>query len=1196
MYIYSAAVTYKTSADNTPAEPVFTNTWKKGPVTITKKVLDSDGADITSTCTETFRINLTYKYPEGYKGSEDYPEFVELNKGNNFTATVSELPYGTKVSFDEDDAHGMTPTYEPADKSVTVGDNTAEIKVTNKRQAPGATSFPVKFTKQFKYGTLEGNDFEFKITDGDPITDKTAKNDKNGVVDFGTVDVKYVKTAKPAEGTTIYLTDDDFDATGVATLTFTAKETDAHEANVFYDQESVTFVQKIKKTVTAAQTTLSLDNSYYEKGNETNLTEGRFVNEYKGDIKISKTIENVSEAQKEKTFTADVEIKLVGADGKLSDKFEKIPYSYTYTDEGSARPVTTNPTTELELKHGRVFTLSGIPMGSVIKVTERADDKYTPSYNTTEAKVGETAEIIVTNTLNTPGEAKLDVYKTFSENALTAGVNMESKNNKFSFTMTGDSENAVLKDYSSTVVLSSYEDGLLVGKGTFDKITFPSNYAYGSGTEVKFHVVENAQIEGNDGNIIYDKSEYDVVYTVSLGEEGIRISAPVITKGNAPAATVTFQNDYPVGKVQILKSVKDFDGIDLEAFKAGFPIKITITTPDGNVTEDTTKTISAADSLDPEKVLTIDKLPYGTTVKVEETDAKGMTSSVDKPEVTVDENTPAQTVTVTNTRTKLTPAKAAPYVNKTVKGSDISLYNEKFDFELSGNGITPLTAKNNAQGKVQFGDINFRLKKAASDKTEGNTIVIDRSAFANSKTIPFTFTVKETTADTDDIKTDKTEKTVTIKVTLDDSAIDEVKLTAAFDDTAVPTFTNEKYGRVKVTKKVLDINNTEIKPDVNFGFELYNGNTKVDSFTINVSKTDTESYTSAYFPVDTVLTVKETNPNGFNCTKDVQTITVLDEAQNEIPVVNFDNKRPQPGEVSKEFSVNKVAQGYKLSSGDFSFTAKGPNGFDETVANDVNGSANFSKITFKYTTGEEQNTATTIYLRDKDFKDGPAKFKYTITENDGGNNDIIYDLNTVVEAVITVEMNKVSESEIDLVASLAYTGGNNTFTNPVRTGSAKIIKKDQEDNPVDGVEFTLYKVSSDNLSRQQVLEDGVVQGRATTSGGEAVFENLDLYVDGNQTLSNPEYQWYCFAETDPGDSHNLNSELKFFRIPTEGVYDVEYTYMNGKITSPISGGEGMFTFKLVGSILLALASAMLAGYVFFVKKSNKKSARFSVKK
>ena len=193
-------------------------------------------------------------------------------------------------------------------------------------------------------------------------------------------------------------------------------------------------------------------------------------------------------------------------------------------------------------------------------------------------------------------------------------------------------------------------------------------------------------------------------------------------------------------------------------------------------------------------------------------------------------------------------------------------------------------------------------------------------------------------------------------------------------------------------------------------------------------------------------------------------------------------------------------------------------------------------------------------------------------------------------------MNKVSESEIDLVASLAYTGGNNTFTNPVRTGSAKIIKKDQEDNPVDGVEFTLYKVSSDNLSRQQVLEDGVVQGRATTSGGEAVFENLDLYVDGNQTLSNPEYQWYCFAETDPGDSHNLNSELKFFRIPTEGVYDVEYTYMNGKITSPISGGEGMFTFKLVGSILLALASAMLAGYVFFVKKSNKKSARFSVKK
>ncbi len=94
MYTYAAAVTYSEAVTYTPAEPVFTNTWKKGPVTITKKVLDSDGADITSTCTETFRINLTYTYPADYTGdTTQFPASVSLNKANGFTATINDLPY-----------------------------------------------------------------------------------------------------------------------------------------------------------------------------------------------------------------------------------------------------------------------------------------------------------------------------------------------------------------------------------------------------------------------------------------------------------------------------------------------------------------------------------------------------------------------------------------------------------------------------------------------------------------------------------------------------------------------------------------------------------------------------------------------------------------------------------------------------------------------------------------------------------------------------------------------------------------------------------------------------------------------------------------------------------------------------------------------------------------------------------------------
>ena len=38
------------------------------------------------------------------------------------------------------------------------------------------------------------------------------------------------------------------------------------------------------------------------------------------------------------------------------------------------------------------------------------------------------------------------------------------------------------------------------------------------------------------------------------------------------------------------------------------------------------------------------------------------------------------------------------------------------------------------------------------------------------------------------------------------------------------------------------------------------------------------------------------------------------------------------------------------------------------------------------------------------------------------------------------------------------------------------------------------------------------------------------------------------------------------------------------------GGEGMFMFKLIGSIILALAGLAFAGYVYYVRTSGKKAS------
>lgn len=1172
----------------------FVNPYNVGCVSISKTVTRDSGELDDQDKNTAFTINVSFSfngntYPNGVPfyytvngGSKTYQlgssQSISLKHGE--TASFDGLPVGTTVTVSEANPGAeYSPSVSPESVKITEKGQAFNVVVTNKRQAPGTTSFPVQFKKQFNYGTLEADAFEFEMLEGDGLKGDKVKNTAQGVVDFGTVNVEYSKTAKDPANKTVYLDDSKF-TDDIATLTYKAKEADGKKANIFYDGDEITYTVKIKRTVTASQTTLEFVSGTYAKGKD-NAESDTFVNNCLGDIKITKEVRNAADAEKAKPFKADVEIALMKADGTLSE-FAAIPYIYTY--EGGK----TEATTTLDLYDGRVYTLSGLPMGSQVKVTEQSAKypNYSVTYDPQIVTVGETASTAkVINTLQAPGQVTLGVNKTFTQDAVNAGVDLEAKGNKFSFTMTAEANNPVLKDYTSTVTLDKYQDGKLVTSGEFAAIVFPPEYAYGQGTDVAFKVVENSAIEGNDGSIIYDTATYSVVYTVKQGESGLDISAPVITKSkngdtSAPG-TVSFENGYPVGSVEIKKLVKDFDGANLEAYKTeAFPIKVTITTPDGT-TDVKETTVSAAQSVK------YDKLPYGTAVTVEETDAKGMTASIDKAAVTVSKDTPAPTVTITNTRETLNPTDVQVPAKKVIKGADIADYQQAFLFELNGNGIT-MQAQNDVKGDVLFDKINFRIKKSADDKAEANTILVDKSAFASSDTVAYTFAVKEIPADRPDITFDNNTYNVTVNVKKTET-LNAITLSASVDKTTVPTFTNQKLGRAILYKVVKDIDGTGFKPDVDFKFSLkVDGKVVKDDIIINVSKDETSRFVTGYYPVDTVLTFEETDAKGFECTEPVKTVTIIDET-GEIPSaeVEFVNRRPQPGQTSITLSALKTVSGYKLSANDFSFTAKGK-GLDETKKNNENGNIVFSTITYKYTKGNEADTGNTVYLRDGDFTDGKAVLNYEIKETKGTNTDITYASNTV-KAVVTVKKTETA-SDIRLSATAAYPDGT-TFNNPVRTGSATIIKKDQEGNPVDGIEFTLFKVTSDGLSRDEVLANGSVVDAKTTSGGKVTFNDLDLYKDASRTLSNPEYQWYCFAETDPGDNHNLNSELTFFRVPTEGVYDVEFTYMNGKITSPTSGGEGMFTFKLVGSILLAFASALLAGYVFFFsKKSGKKSA------
>ena len=53
--------------------------------------------------------------------------------------------------------------------------------------------------------------------------------------------------------------------------------------------------------------------------------------------------------------------------------------------------------------------------------------------------------------------------------------------------------------------------------------------------------------------------------------------------------------------------------------------------------------------------------------------------------------------------------------------------------------------------------------------------------------------------------------------------------------------------------------------------------------------------------------------------------------------------------------------------------------------------------------------------------------------------------------------------------------------------------------------------------------------------------------------------------------------------------------MNGKVITPTSGGTGMGMFTTVGCGLLGFGGLAFAGYMLFVRKSNKKRAHYRAK-
>lgn len=345
--------------------------------------------------------------------------------------------------------------------------------------------------------------------------------------------------------------------------------------------------------------------------------------------------------------------------------------------------------------------------------------------------------------------------------------------------------------------------------------------------------------------------------------------------------------------------------------------------------------------------------------------------------------------------------------------------------------------------------------------------------------------------------------------------------------------------------------------------------------------------------------------------------------------LNFINK-VNPTNIA--ISVNKTLDGQAYSGSKFVYTLTGLESMD-TAKQDADGKP--------IKTNSAKTISTNLETPDKngkvEFKNlklvtaGVYRFKITEALAEGANaSDYKMDTNTWLAEIELLESGevtaakyiKVKSSDIEgkTDAQLATYFNNSSpvekavFENETTHGSATVNKKNQTGGNVSDTEFAVMKVSEEGIFTADdintIIKDASMKthmtSKKTDSNGQAVFDNLTIFKDGNGEFTKSgedvvwnsssdnylkgtsTYQTYCLFEYKPSEGYTPNYTLSYFTLPVEGKYDVTYDYVDGAITMPQASGEGMNGYVVLGLSVAGLAVTMFTGYAIYYGKGRKK--------
>ena len=429
----TATVTYDES-DADPGVARFDNTTKPGSLSITKKAVGADGAELTNAVKDAeFTFLLTVN---GSPYSGDYTVSGETKGTDNGTIHLKADETATVDGLKRGDAYAVTEVEVPAGwtagtapnnaaGTIAAGDTVA-LEFTNTYEASGQVQLVAY--KNLPGASLSAGQYEFALYKGaDPVDGATAlETVSNGVVDGA----EFLPDEETGEPTTkpnptyglapAYFSPLAYTLADVGTHVYTIREVVPAEGGrvpgVTYDKSTWT------ATVTVTDNgdgTLATAVTYAKEGEEAD--HAVFTNKLQDTkLKVEKQIkdeESLSEAAAA-DLTFDFTISLKDSSGEsLGQSITGTVYDAA-TGElvDSAESVTVSDGGSFSLEAGQYVLFEDVPYGTVYEVTETERPGWSQVADETTGTSGvasnEPAEAAFVNAYSATGEATLEAAKT----------------------------------------------------------------------------------------------------------------------------------------------------------------------------------------------------------------------------------------------------------------------------------------------------------------------------------------------------------------------------------------------------------------------------------------------------------------------------------------------------------------------------------------------------------------------------------------------------------------------------------------------------------------------------------------------------------------------------------------------------------------------------------------------------------------